>query len=231
MVSAHMMYIAGEWTDGESGVRMEATSPSTGEHIGTVPEGDREDVRRAITTAANDAWPGWAAQSAFERAGAMDRIANVIDKRREDLAQTLTLDQGKTATRRSLRRSGRTRRILSHGRRRHGAPRRRHAALRRRREASSALPRSAWGGRRYLPVELALHHAGRATRPGARHRQRRRLDARAEHLYLRHQTRRVHRRGGPAARRLQRDHRRRHHRRRRSRRQLRYPGGRLYRLG
>ena len=94
MVSAHRMYIAGEWTDGESGVRIEATSPSTGEHIGTVPEGNREDVRRAIT-AANDAWPGWAAQSAFERAGAMDRIANVIDKRREDLAQTLTLDQGK----------------------------------------------------------------------------------------------------------------------------------------
>ncbi len=94
MVRDHQMYVAGEWTDGGSEARMEATSPSTGEHIGTVPEGAREDVRCAIS-AANDACPVWSAQSAFDRAAAMDRIANVIDKRRDDLAQTLTLDQGK----------------------------------------------------------------------------------------------------------------------------------------
>jgi acyl-CoA reductase-like NAD-dependent aldehyde dehydrogenase len=94
MTGVHRMYVAGEWTDGESGARTEAKSPSTGEVIGTVPEGTREDVRRAIE-AANEAWPGWAARSAFERAAAMGRIAAVIDKRREDLAQTLTLDQGK----------------------------------------------------------------------------------------------------------------------------------------
>ncbi len=94
MVGDHGMYVAGEWTIGEADARMQAISPSTGEYIGTSPEGTREDVRRAIS-AAKDAWSGWAAESAFERAGAMDRIANVIDKRREDLAQTLTLEQGK----------------------------------------------------------------------------------------------------------------------------------------
>ena len=94
MVSAYRMYVAGEWTEGESGVRTKATSPSTGEPIGTVPEGTREDVRRAVA-AANDAWPGWASRSAFERATAMDHIADVIVERREDLARTLTLDQGK----------------------------------------------------------------------------------------------------------------------------------------
>ncbi|MGB3682950.1 MAG: aldehyde dehydrogenase family protein [Rubrobacteraceae bacterium] len=90
----YRMYVAGEWTDGDSGSRTESQSPSTGEKIGTVPEGTREDVRRAVE-AANEAWPGWAATSAFERATAMGRISAVIDKRREDLAQTLTLDQGK----------------------------------------------------------------------------------------------------------------------------------------
>lgn len=90
----HKMYVAGEWTYGVSESRMEATSPATGEHIGTVPEGTREDVRRAVA-AANDAWPGWAAKSAFGRAAAMGRIAEVIQERREDLAHTLTLDQGK----------------------------------------------------------------------------------------------------------------------------------------
>jgi acyl-CoA reductase-like NAD-dependent aldehyde dehydrogenase len=88
------MYVAGGWDAGGSEARMQATSPATGEQIGTVPEGTREDVRRAIA-AANDAWSGWAALSAFERAAAMGRIAEIIEERREDLARTLTLDQGK----------------------------------------------------------------------------------------------------------------------------------------
>jgi acyl-CoA reductase-like NAD-dependent aldehyde dehydrogenase len=88
----YSMYVAGEWTESET--RMEATSPATGEPIGTVPEGTREDVRRAIA-AANDAWREWAARSAFERAAAMERIAQIIEERRDELARTLTLDQGK----------------------------------------------------------------------------------------------------------------------------------------
>ena len=90
----YAMYVAGEWTGSESDARMEATSPATGETIGTVPKGTREDVRRAIR-AANDAWSSWAALSAFERAAAMERVAEIIEGRREELAQTLTLDQGK----------------------------------------------------------------------------------------------------------------------------------------
>jgi acyl-CoA reductase-like NAD-dependent aldehyde dehydrogenase len=93
-VKDYLMYVAGEWTAGESGTRMEATSPATGEVIGTVPEGTREDVRRA-TAAASEAWPAWAARSAFERAAAMERIAGIIEERRDDLAWTLALDQGK----------------------------------------------------------------------------------------------------------------------------------------
>jgi acyl-CoA reductase-like NAD-dependent aldehyde dehydrogenase len=90
----YSMYLAGEWATGESEARMEATSPATGEQIGTVPEGTRKDVKRAIA-AANEAWSGWANLSAFERAAAMIRIAEIIEERRDELAQTLTLDQGK----------------------------------------------------------------------------------------------------------------------------------------
>jgi acyl-CoA reductase-like NAD-dependent aldehyde dehydrogenase len=88
----YSMYLAGEWATGEA--RMEATSPATGGQIGTVPEGTRADVERAIA-AANEAWSGWANLSAFDRGAAMIRIAEIIEKRRDDLAQTLTLDQGK----------------------------------------------------------------------------------------------------------------------------------------
>ena len=90
----YSMYLAGEWATGESEARMEVTSPATGEQIGTVPEGTRADVGRAIA-AANEAWSGWANLSAFERGAAMIRIAEIIEERRDDLAQTLTLDQGK----------------------------------------------------------------------------------------------------------------------------------------
>src|SRR5919201_6947743 len=88
------MVIGGAWTESESGARMEATSPATGESLGTVPEGTREDVRRAVA-AANAAARDWAARSAFERAAAMERVAELIVERRDDLARTLTLDQGK----------------------------------------------------------------------------------------------------------------------------------------
>jgi acyl-CoA reductase-like NAD-dependent aldehyde dehydrogenase len=90
----HAMYVGGAWVESESGARMEATSPATGETIGSVPEGTREDAQRAIA-AANAAARDWAARSAFERAAAMERVAELIEERTEDLARTLTLDQGK----------------------------------------------------------------------------------------------------------------------------------------
>lgn len=88
------MVVGGAWADSESGERTEATSPSTGEKIGTVPEATREDAQRAIA-AANAASTDWAAKSPFERAASLERIAELIVERRDDLALTLTLDQGK----------------------------------------------------------------------------------------------------------------------------------------
>jgi succinate-semialdehyde dehydrogenase/glutarate-semialdehyde dehydrogenase len=88
------MYVAGAWVESESGSRIEAASPATGETIGSVPEGTRDDARRAIA-AANAAAREWAGRSAFERAAAMERVAAIIEERRDELAHTLTLDQGK----------------------------------------------------------------------------------------------------------------------------------------
>lgn len=88
------MFVGGAWVDAEGGVVFDAVSPSTGEVVGSVAEGTRGDAQRAID-AANRAAPAWAALSAFERASAMERVAEVIDGRRDQLARTLTLDQGK----------------------------------------------------------------------------------------------------------------------------------------
>ena len=88
------MHVGGAWVESESGATMESTSPATGERIGSIPDGTRQDAQTAVA-AANSAWREWAARSAFERAKALERIADLVAERREDLARTLTLDQGK----------------------------------------------------------------------------------------------------------------------------------------
>ena len=88
------MFIDGEWRDAASGATVEATSPATGESLGPVAEGGREDARRAIA-AAEAAFPAWAARTGFERAALLHRVADVCEGRRDELARVLTLDQGK----------------------------------------------------------------------------------------------------------------------------------------
>ena len=88
------MFVDGSWQPSASGEMFEATSPATGELIATVPQGDRGDATRAID-AARDAADGWARTGAFERAAKMHAIGDLIEGRRDDLARTLTLDQGK----------------------------------------------------------------------------------------------------------------------------------------
>ena len=90
----YSMVIGGAWVESESGERVEATSPATGEVLGTLPSGTRDDAQRAIASA-NAARRDWAARSAFERAAALERVAELVEERRDDLARTLTLDQGK----------------------------------------------------------------------------------------------------------------------------------------
>ncbi|HWF51007.1 MAG TPA: aldehyde dehydrogenase family protein [Solirubrobacteraceae bacterium] len=92
--TAQQMFLAGEWQDSATGETLEATSPATGERIGSVPEGDRSDAQRAIE-AARGANEQWARMTAFERAAKMSAVAEIIESRRDELARTLTLDQGK----------------------------------------------------------------------------------------------------------------------------------------
>jgi len=88
------MFFGGRWQPSASGETFEATSPATGDVIATVPQGDRGDATRAID-AARGAADGWARLTAFERAAKMHAVGDLIEARRDDLARTLTLDQGK----------------------------------------------------------------------------------------------------------------------------------------
>ncbi len=88
------MFVGGGWKPSASGATFDATSPATGELIAAVPQGDREDARAAIS-AARAAADGWAQLTAFERAAKMHAVGDLIESRRDHLARTLTLDQGK----------------------------------------------------------------------------------------------------------------------------------------
>jgi acyl-CoA reductase-like NAD-dependent aldehyde dehydrogenase len=92
--TAQKMFVGGSWRPSATGETFEATSPATGDVIATVPQGDRADAIRAIE-AARGAADGWARTGAFERAAKMHAVGDLIESRRDDLARTLTLDQGK----------------------------------------------------------------------------------------------------------------------------------------
>ncbi|MHB8468666.1 MAG: aldehyde dehydrogenase family protein, partial [Gaiellaceae bacterium] len=88
------MFVDGAWAVAASGETFAAESPATGAVIGAIQQGGREDARRAIE-AANRAAGAWARASPFERAAALNRVADEVEKRRDTLTHTLTLDQGK----------------------------------------------------------------------------------------------------------------------------------------
>ena len=152
-----------------------ATSPATGEELGTVPDGDREDARAAIAAARRAAAAG-PRLSAFDRAALLHRVADVIEGRRDELARTLTLDQGKPLRAEAYDEVDELvtywRMAAEDGKRLGGL-----LPNRQRRQAGAAGPAPARRGRRDHAVELAVHDARRADRAGAGQRQHRRLDA------------------------------------------------------
>ncbi len=92
--TVQQMFVGGSWQLSASGETFEARSPATGEVIASIPQGDRSDAVRAID-AARGAAEGWARLTAFERAAKMHAVGDLIESRRDQLARTLTLDQGK----------------------------------------------------------------------------------------------------------------------------------------
>jgi acyl-CoA reductase-like NAD-dependent aldehyde dehydrogenase len=88
------MFVGGDWRSALDAAEDRAFSPATGKDLGAVARGDREDARRAIAAAAQ-AFPSWAAETAFARAKALHRVADACERRRDELARGLTLDQGK----------------------------------------------------------------------------------------------------------------------------------------
>ncbi len=89
-----MLYIDGEWRGARSGSSFEVTNPATGESIGDVAAGTREDAAEAIM-AASVAFNGWSRITAFQRSEYLHRAYNLMMERKEALARLMTEEQGK----------------------------------------------------------------------------------------------------------------------------------------
>lgn len=87
------LFIDGEWRFDPN--RSEpATSPASGEELGSITEGTEADVADAVAAAA-EAQSVLAAMTAFERAELIHELADAIEDKGDDLARWLSADQGK----------------------------------------------------------------------------------------------------------------------------------------
>ena len=87
-------YIGGRFVTHSDDQWLDNTEPATGSHICRVPLSDSSDVDAAVA-AARSAHPAWSALSHSERAGWLDRIADALEARYEDVAALESRDTGK----------------------------------------------------------------------------------------------------------------------------------------
>ena len=87
------MYLCGRWADKPQ--KVEVINPFDGSVIDTVPKADAGDVDRAVATAAEGA-DVMRKTPAYERSVMLRKAAGLMEDRLEDLARTISSEEGKT---------------------------------------------------------------------------------------------------------------------------------------
>ncbi|MCS7021967.1 MAG: NAD-dependent succinate-semialdehyde dehydrogenase [Gemmataceae bacterium] len=93
-VHHRQLFINGEWVESVSGKRIGVENPATEEIIAEVSFGGREDCRRAIEAAA-EAMKTWMRLTPYDRGKVLKKTAELMRARADELARTMTLEQGK----------------------------------------------------------------------------------------------------------------------------------------
>lgn len=93
--SDHRLFAGGEWLTPHTSTRIEVENPYTRRIVGTAPDGDAADVDAAVRAAreAFDHGP-WPRMSADERATFLERLADELERRGEDIADLVTDEIG-----------------------------------------------------------------------------------------------------------------------------------------
>jgi succinate-semialdehyde dehydrogenase/glutarate-semialdehyde dehydrogenase len=87
-------YIAGQWSDADSGDKISVSNPATNDTLGSVPKMGGAETRRAIDAAAT-AYPAWRAKTGKERAAILRRWFELMMANQDDLGVLMTAEQGK----------------------------------------------------------------------------------------------------------------------------------------
>lgn len=90
-------YIDGKWTEASGGNKREVINPATGEILAYTTESTEEDTRAAIAAAKRSFYKtrDWRDTDGQDRADMLLKIADLMDKYKDELARIDTLDNGK----------------------------------------------------------------------------------------------------------------------------------------
>jgi betaine-aldehyde dehydrogenase len=97
MIERLSIYADGRWQDRSSAERIAVADPTTEETIGAVAAGTESDVEEAVA-AAGRARDNWAALPFLRRAEYLAAIADGLERRREELVETIILEVGTPRT-------------------------------------------------------------------------------------------------------------------------------------
>ncbi|HEV2235154.1 MAG TPA: aldehyde dehydrogenase family protein [Ktedonobacterales bacterium] len=87
-------YIGGAWVAAASGRTSENYNPATGALLGRFPRSDQSDVDRAVA-AAQAAFATWRLHPAPRRGEILYRVAEILTRRKEEIARSMTEEMGK----------------------------------------------------------------------------------------------------------------------------------------
>src|ERR1700730_1216630 len=97
-MSTYQNFIAGKWVQSNSSKTVANTNPAdTDDILGLVHLATREEARAAVE-AASAAFPGWRSTPAPARGRIVAKAARLMEEAKEELAQLLTREEGKTVS-------------------------------------------------------------------------------------------------------------------------------------
>lgn len=88
------LFIGGQWVNAKSNETFSIENPATQESLAVVAKGNADDVDLAVE-AANEAFKTWRYEAPVVRSKLLNKLADLIEQKTEELAQIITLDNGK----------------------------------------------------------------------------------------------------------------------------------------
>ena len=90
----YKLFIGGEWVPASDGATLKSYCPADGSVLASFADASKEDVDKAVA-AARKAFETWSQTSPKERAAVLNKIADIIEANKEELAMVESLDNGK----------------------------------------------------------------------------------------------------------------------------------------